>query len=134
MATPNDLARRGPAQQGQTLPVSAVGIAVVSRTDYQRRVRSSALPPSTRLLAHTLATYADDNAVIPPEFQPSIRRLRASTGLFEARLRAGLDALEAAGWIARPPRVGESTDPRPITLTRPIELTRPPGPGKPARR
>lgn len=73
-----------------------------SRFQYERAVRSSELAPLSRLLALTVATWADvRTGVIPDHLQPSLTTLEESTGLVRASVRTHLDKLEAGGWLKR---------------------------------
>ena len=73
-----------------------------SRFAYERAVRDSELPPPTRHLALTLATWADvTTGIIPDEYMPSLTRLARATGLDRSTVRRHLDRLEAEGWVER---------------------------------
>jgi hypothetical protein len=73
-----------------------------SRFEYERAVRASDLPPLTRLLALTIATWADvRTGVIPERLMPSLTGLENSTGMVRASVRTHLDKLEAGGWLGR---------------------------------
>ncbi|MFE2850628.1 hypothetical protein ACFXJO_05770 [Streptomyces lavendulae] len=73
-----------------------------SRFQFERAVRSSELAPLSRLLALTVATWADvRTGVIPDHLQPSLTTLEESTGLVRASVRTHLDKLEAGGWLKR---------------------------------
>src|SRR5690606_1126765 len=73
-----------------------------SRFEYERAIRRSSLPPSSRLLALTIATWADvRTGIIPDRYMPSLTVLEAATGLSRKTVRAHLDVLEAEGWVAR---------------------------------
>jgi hypothetical protein len=73
-----------------------------SRFEYERAVRSSDLPPLSRLLALTVATWADvRTGVIPDRLQPSLTTLEGATGMVRASVRKHLDTLEAGGWLKR---------------------------------
>ena len=73
-----------------------------SRFEFERAVRSSDLPSLSRLLALTLATWADvRNGRIPPHLTPSLTTLEGATGMVRASVRTHLNKLEAAGWIVR---------------------------------
>lgn len=73
-----------------------------SRFEYERAVRASGLPPLSRLLALTIATYADPRTgIIPDRKMPSLSTLREDTGMSHASVLTHLDALEKAGWIRR---------------------------------
>ncbi|MEU0343173.1 hypothetical protein ABZ092_30545 [Streptomyces bobili] len=72
------------------------------RFEYERAIRRSDLPPPSRHLALTIATWADmDSGVIPDRFQPSLGTLEAATGLVRATVRAHLDRLEDEKWLER---------------------------------
>lgn len=73
-----------------------------SRFEYERAVRSSDLPSLSRLLALTVATWADvKTGVIPDRLQPSLTVLEEATGMARASVRKHLDTLEAGGWLKR---------------------------------
>lgn len=73
-----------------------------SRFEYERAVRSSDLPSLSRLLALTLATWADvRTGRIPPRLTPSLTTLEGATGMARASVRNHLNKLEAEGWIVR---------------------------------
>lgn len=73
-----------------------------SRFEYERAVRSSDLPSLSRLLALTVATWADvKTGVIPDRLQPSLTTLEEATGMVRGSVRKHLDTLEAGGWLKR---------------------------------
>lgn len=73
-----------------------------SRFEYERAVRVSGLPPMSRLLALTLATWADvRTGVIPPRLMPSLSTLESCTGMARGSVRTHLDRLEGDGWVTR---------------------------------
>jgi hypothetical protein len=73
-----------------------------SRFEFERAVRASDLPPLSRLLALTVATWADvRTGIIPDRLQPSLTTLEGATGMVRASVRKHLDTLEAAGWLKR---------------------------------
>lgn len=73
-----------------------------SRFEYERAVRASELPPLSRLLALTIATWADvRTGTIPARLQPSLTTLEAGTGMARASVRTHLDKLETGGWLIR---------------------------------
>lgn len=73
-----------------------------SRFEYERAVRVSGLPPMSRLLALTIATWADiKTGVIPPRMMPSLSKLEESTGMARGSVRTHLDRLEDDGWLIR---------------------------------
>jgi hypothetical protein len=73
-----------------------------SRFEYERAVRSSDLPSLSRLLALTLATWADvRTGRIPPRLTPSLTTLEGATGMARASVRNHLNKLEADGWVVR---------------------------------
>jgi hypothetical protein len=73
-----------------------------SRFEYERAVRSSDLPSLSRLLALTLATWADvRTGRIPPRLTPSLTTLEGATGMARGSVRTHLNKLEAAGWVVR---------------------------------
>jgi hypothetical protein len=73
-----------------------------SRFEYERAVRSSDLPSLSRLLALTVATWADvKTGVIPDRLQPSLTTLEEATGMARGSVRKHLDTLEEGGWLKR---------------------------------
>lgn len=73
-----------------------------SRFEFERAVRGSDLPPLSRLLALTVATWADARTgVIPARLQPSLTTLEKATGMARASVRNHLNNLENAGWVGR---------------------------------
>ncbi|MGW7195994.1 hypothetical protein [Streptomyces chryseus] len=72
------------------------------RLEFERAIRRSDLPPPSRHLALTIATWADMNTgLIPDRFQPSLSTLEAATGLDRKTVRRHLDGLEDAKWLER---------------------------------
>ncbi|MER8004812.1 helix-turn-helix domain-containing protein [Streptomyces sp. NPDC094149] len=73
-----------------------------SRFEYERSVRSSDLAPLSRLLALTLATWADvKTGVIPTRLTPSLSTLEEATGMDRSTVRRHLNKLESAEWVGR---------------------------------
>lgn len=73
-----------------------------SRFEYERSVRSSSLAPLSRLLALTLATWADvKTGVIPVRLTPSLSTLEEATGMDRSTVRRHLNKLEVADWVGR---------------------------------
>jgi hypothetical protein len=73
-----------------------------SRFEYERAVRSSDLPSLSRLLALTVATWADvRTGIIPERLQPSLTTLEEATGMVRASVRTHLNKLEDGGWLVR---------------------------------
>lgn len=73
-----------------------------SRFEYERAVRNSDLPSLSRLLALTVATWADvRTGVIPDRLQPSLTTLEEATGMVRASVRTHLNKLEDGGWLDR---------------------------------
>ncbi|MGW7001337.1 helix-turn-helix domain-containing protein [Streptomyces sp. NPDC054933] len=73
-----------------------------SRFEYERAVRSSELPPLSRLLLLTLATWADvKTGVIPARLTPSLSTLEAATGMDRSTVRRHLNKLEVEEWVGR---------------------------------
>lgn len=73
-----------------------------SRFEYERAIRSSDLPSLSRLLALTIATWADvRTGVIPARLSPSLTTLEAATGMVRASVRTHLNKLESGGWLER---------------------------------
>jgi hypothetical protein len=72
------------------------------RLEYERAIRRSDLPPPSRHLALTIATWADiDTGVIADRFQPSMNTLLAATGMSKGSMLNHLNRLEVDGWIVR---------------------------------
>jgi DNA-binding Lrp family transcriptional regulator len=72
------------------------------RLEFERAIRRSDLPPPSRHLALTIATWADmDTGIIPERYQPSLSTLAEATGLNRATVQRHLDRLETDGWIVR---------------------------------
>jgi len=70
------------------------------RLEFERAIRRSSLPPPSRHLALTIATWADiETGVIPERFQPSMRTLLESTGMSKGSMLSHLKRLETEGWI-----------------------------------
>lgn len=75
---------------------------MTTRWEVERAVFTSDLTPQERLTALTLLAMTDqDNAVIPPQFTPSLTRIQSMTGQSLATVKRALNALEAAGWVVR---------------------------------
>lgn len=73
-----------------------------SRFEYERAIRDSELPPLSRLLTLTLATWADvKTGVIPARLTPSLSMLESATGMDRSTVRRHLNKLEADGWVGR---------------------------------
>ncbi|MFF3300937.1 hypothetical protein [Streptomyces sp. NPDC002908] len=73
-----------------------------SRFEYERAVRHSDLPSLSRLLALTVATWADvRTGIIPDRLQPSLTTLEEATGMVRASVRTHLNKLEDDGWLDR---------------------------------
>jgi hypothetical protein len=73
-----------------------------SRFEYERAVRASELPSLSRLVALTLATWADvATGDISERHTPSLSTLEVCTGMARASVRKHLDTLEKAGWVVR---------------------------------
>ena len=73
-----------------------------SRFEYERAVRHSDLPSLSRLLALTVATWADvRTGIIPDRLQPSLTTLEDATGMVRASVRTHLNKLEDGGWLDR---------------------------------
>lgn len=73
-----------------------------SRFEYERAIRSSDLPSLSRLLALTIATWADvRTGIIPDRRQPSLTVLEETTGMVRASVRTHLTKLETGGWLKR---------------------------------
>lgn len=81
-----------------------------SRFEYERAIRDSELPPLSRLLTLTLATWADvKTGVIPARLTPSLSMLESATGMDRSTVRRHLNKLEADGWVGRDrPAVAEA--------------------------
>lgn len=73
-----------------------------SRFEYERAIRDSDLPPLSRLLTLTLATWADvKTGIIPARLTPSLSMLESATGMDRSTVRRHLNKLEAEGWVGR---------------------------------
>lgn len=73
-----------------------------SRFEYERAIRNSSLPPLSRGLALTIATWADvRTGVIPDRLMPSLTTLESATGMARGSVRTHLDKLEDGGWLGR---------------------------------
>lgn len=73
-----------------------------SRFEYERAIRSSELPSLSRLLALTVASWADvRTGVIPDRLMPSLTTLEGATGMARASVRTHLNNLEGGGWLDR---------------------------------
>lgn len=73
-----------------------------SRFEYERAIRDSELPPLSRLLTLTLATWADvKTGLIPARLTPSLSMLESATGMDRSTVRRHLNKLEADGWVGR---------------------------------
>ncbi|MGW9299393.1 hypothetical protein ACWHA3_01020 [Streptomyces cyaneofuscatus] len=73
-----------------------------SRFEYERAVRHSDLPSLSRLLALTVATWADvRTGTIPDRLQPSLTTLEDATGMVRSSVRTHLNKLEDGGWLKR---------------------------------
>ncbi|MEY9995824.1 hypothetical protein ABIE67_007856 [Streptomyces sp. V4I8] len=71
-----------------------------SRFEFERAVRASSLPPLARLLALTIATWANpDTGVIPAKFQPSLSTLMAATGMSKGSLLTHRKTLDEEKWV-----------------------------------
>jgi hypothetical protein len=80
---------------------------VPGRFEYERAIRRSSLPPLSRLIALTLATWADvSTGVIPKAHQPAQSVLLQATGLSKSAFLSHRTTLVKEGWISY-----ESPDP-----------------------
>ncbi|MFM9703642.1 hypothetical protein [Streptomyces galilaeus] len=71
-----------------------------SRFEFERAVRASSLPPLARLLALTIATWANpDTGVIPGKYQPSLSTLMVATGMSKGSLLAHRKTLDERKWV-----------------------------------
>lgn len=71
------------------------------RLEFERAIRRSDLPPPSRHLALTIATWADiDTGIIPEQYQPSMNTLLAATGMSKGSMLNHLGRLETEGWIS----------------------------------
>jgi hypothetical protein len=71
-----------------------------SRYEYERAIRRSGLPPLSRLLALTIATWADpDTGRIPPQHQPAQSVLLEATGLAKGTFLTHRATLVERGWL-----------------------------------
>lgn len=105
--TPLDLARRTTTFSSRVPALPAP--TPLTREDgpflplYVRGItRSRRLTPYSRLLALTLATYADwDTGYITDARQPGLAALEHATGLNTIQIRAALRQLRSTGWLIR---------------------------------
>ncbi|SOD80053.1 hypothetical protein SAMN06272781_6844 [Streptomyces sp. 1222.2] len=71
-----------------------------SRFEFERAVKASSLPPLSRLLALTIATFANsDTGIIPARYQPSLSTLMAATGMSKGSLLAHRKTLDEEKWV-----------------------------------
>lgn len=71
------------------------------RFEFERAIRRSGLPPLSRFLALTIATWANlETGVIPPEHQPAQSVLLEATGLSKSAFLGHRTTLVKAGWIS----------------------------------
>jgi hypothetical protein len=112
MPTPADLASRHPrplTARPVGAPVSArlapaQAVAAPFRARFEAGIRRSTLHRNARLLALTLASYADwETGVIPDLDHPSLNRLSYATALSASNIRVSLHCLVDNGWIVRTP-------------------------------
>jgi hypothetical protein len=76
-------------------------IRVPGRFEFERAIRRSGLPPLSRLLALTIATWASaESGVIPTEHQPAQSVLLEATGLSKSAFLNHREVLVQAGWIS----------------------------------
>jgi len=76
--------------------------SIPGRLEYERAIRRSDLPPPSRHLALTIATWADmDTGLIPDRYQPSMQVLLSATGMSKGSMLNHLNRLEADGWMVR---------------------------------
>ncbi len=72
------------------------------RFEFEREVRRSDLAPLSRLLALTIATWAEEKTgAIPKKYTPSLATLAQATGMSHASVLQHLKRLESSGWIVR---------------------------------
>jgi hypothetical protein len=70
------------------------------RFEYERAIRRSGLPPLSRLLALTIATWADlESGIIPPAHQPAQSVLLEATGLSKGAFLTHRTTLVKEGWV-----------------------------------
>lgn len=120
--TPMDIARRAVSPP----PATPTAPARPFRDVYEQGIRQSGLNPNSRLVALTLATYADRiTGAIPAARQPGLNRLARATGLSNLSTRDALRELQQVCWIDRPsgPRQGRAGQ---VPSTLPVRLTIPP--------
>lgn len=71
-----------------------------SRFEFERAVKASSLPPLSRLLALTIATFAhSDTGVIPARYQPSLSTLMTATGMSKGSLLTHRKTLDEEKWV-----------------------------------
>jgi hypothetical protein len=132
MPTPADLAHRPqrplsarPADTARPAPRTAPQQAstpllpgVPFRQQWETAIRYSSLQPNARLVALTVATYADwHTGLIPDDQMPGVPRLRKASGLREEEVvRNSLNWLVRLGWIERR---DDATYPKRIRLLMP---------------
>lgn len=91
------------------------------RERWEDDVLSSELPANARLVALTLARYADASGHLPAHGPQTAHRLGARTNLSAKQARVSLYQLEHAGFIRRP----SLNTWQPQQLARPVNLVRP---------
>jgi hypothetical protein len=97
-AKPPAAARRTPAVPPTTAPY---------RARYEHAVRLSGLDPRERLVALTVASWADyETGLIPVNAAVGVDALARSTGLTVMAVRFNLHALAQKGWLQRTERAG----------------------------
>ena len=71
-----------------------------SRFEFERAVKASSLPPLSRLLALTIATFANsETGVIPARYQPSLSTLMSATGMSKGSLLTHRKTLDEEKWV-----------------------------------
>lgn len=78
--------------------MSTTDADAASRFEWERIVRRCHLPPSTKLVAFTLAQYGNRDGT---KLHPGNERLSKTTGLNEKTVRRGLEQLRDVGLIER---------------------------------
>ncbi len=77
---------------------------MTGRFEFEREVLRSDLPTYSRLLALTLATWADkETGEIPQRFSPSLSTLCRAARMSHGSVLNHLRQLESGGWIIRRP-------------------------------
>lgn len=109
--TPLDVAAR-------VMRAQAANFGSSFRGRFQQGIRCSQMPPQTRHVALTLASFASDSGEIDASAQPGLMGLVAATGLTPGRAAVSLRILEQRGWLQ--PVRGDRNEAAVFTLTLPL--------------